>query len=226
VDGGSSDRTREVVKELACDVRSSMFDVESSSADPQTSNHERRTPSLERLTSIRLLTGATGRARQMNVGAAASRSDVLLFLHADTSLPAQARVAIQRALDESTCVGGRFDVRFEEDGTLSGVIGRMMNMRSRLTGIATGDQALFVRRDVFEQLGGFADIPLMEDIDFSRRLKRRGRIAALDLQAVTSYRRWSARGPWRTIVLMWMLRSLFWLGISPHRLRHFYGTIR
>jgi rSAM/selenodomain-associated transferase 2 len=162
----------------------------------------------------------------MNVGAAASRSDVLLFLHADTSLPAQARVAIQRALDESTCVGGRFDVRFEEDGTLSGVIGRMMNMRSRLTGIATGDQALFVRRDVFEQLGGFADIPLMEDIDFSRRLKRRGRIAALDLQAVTSYRRWSARGPWRTIVLMWMLRSLFWLGISPHRLRHFYGTIR
>jgi rSAM/selenodomain-associated transferase 2 len=204
VDGGSSDRTREIVERFVSETL----------------------PVHDPAPSISLLTASTGRARQMNVGAALSHSDVLLFLHADTSLPAQARLAIQHALDEPACVGGRFDVHFAEPGTLNRVVCRMMNVRSRVTGIATGDQALFVRRRVFEQLGGFADIPLMEDIDFSRRLKRVGRIAALDLQAVTSYRRWKAGGPWRTILLMWMLRLLFWLGISPHTLRHLYGTIR
>jgi rSAM/selenodomain-associated transferase 2 len=204
VDGGSSDRTQAIVERFASGA-SGLID----SAPP-----------------ISLLTASTGRARQMNAGAAAARSDVLLFLHADTTLPEQARRAIQQALDEPACVGGRFDVRFEEAGTLSRLVGRMMNVRSRVTGIATGDQALFVRRRVFEQLGGFADIPLMEDIEFSRRLKRIGRIAALDLHAVTSYRRWNTGGPWRTILLMWMLRALFWLGISPHKLRHLYGTIR
>jgi rSAM/selenodomain-associated transferase 2 len=201
VDGGSSDRTPEIARSFAATAGLGA-------------------PSLS------FLTASTGRARQMNVGAAASRSDVLLFLHADTLLPDQARLAIQQALDEPTCAGGRFDVRFDDQRMLSRVIGRMMNARSRWSGISTGDQALFVRREVFERLGGFADIPIMEDVDFSRRLKRIGAIAALKQQAVTSYRRWRTGGPIRTIVLMSILRLLYWLGISPHRLQAFYGAIR
>jgi rSAM/selenodomain-associated transferase 2 len=162
----------------------------------------------------------------MNAGAAASGGDVLIFLHADTRLPSDARFAIEEALEDPSCVGGRFDVRFEPDSGWRWVISRMMNIRSRWTDIATGDQTLFVRRAVFEQLGGFPDIPIMEDVEFCRRLKRAGRIAALRSTAITSYRRWHTWGPLRTILLMWSLRSLYWLGISPHKLRHFYGEAR
>jgi rSAM/selenodomain-associated transferase 2 len=199
VDGGSTDRTPEIVRSF--------------------------TPPIPAL-GVTLLTAPAGRARQMNVGASGSRSDVFLFLHADTFLPHDARAAIERALGDRACVGGRFDVRFEPTGVLSGVIGRLMNWRSRWTGIATGDQALFVRRSAFEQLSGFTDIPIMEDIDFARRLKRIGRVAALRSQVITSYRRWDASGPLRTVVLMWILRFLYWVGISPHKISHLYGAIR
>lgn len=173
-----------------------------------------------------LVTAPRGRARQMNEGAKASRGDVLLFLHADTQLPVGAGRIIKSALSDPTVVGGRFDVRFDSSSMWSQVISAFMNRRSRLTGISTGDQALFVRRQVFEQLGGFAEIPLMEDIDFSRRLKRAGRIAALRDTVTTSFRRWETQGPLRTILLMWTLRFLYWTGVSPVRLSLWYNAVR
>ena len=167
-----------------------------------------------------------GRARQMNTGAAESRSDVLVFLHADTLVPAHAREAIEAVLANPRHVGGRFDVQFERDSGLAWVISRMMNLRSRLSGICTGDQAMFIRRTVFQQLGGFSDIPIMEDIDLSYRLKQVGKIAALRSKVLTSFRRWEQRGPIRTIVQMWALRFLYWIGVSPHQLTRFYDHIR
>lgn len=173
-----------------------------------------------------LITAPRGRARQMNEGAKASRGDVLLFLHADTQLPEETGRLIESAFADPAVVGGRFDVRFDSSSLWSRIIGSFMNRRSRLTGISTGDQALFVRRQVFERLGGFAEIPLMEDIDFCRRLKRAGRIAALKDTVTTSFRRWETQGPLKTILLMWTLRFLYWLGVSPHRLQHFYAAVR
>lgn len=173
-----------------------------------------------------LISAPLGRARQMNEGAKASRGDVLLFLHADTQLPVGAGRIIESALADQTVVGGRFDVQFDTSSVWSQIISSFMNRRSRLTGIFTGDQGLFVRRQVFEQLGGFAEIPLMEDIDFSKRLKRAGRIAALRDTVTTSFRRWETQGPLRTILLMWTLRFLYWAGVNPHRLQHFYAAVR
>ncbi|MCC6140126.1 MAG: TIGR04283 family arsenosugar biosynthesis glycosyltransferase [Nitrospira sp.] len=175
---------------------------------------------------IRLITAPTGRARQMNEGVKACHSDILLFLHADTALPPQAIQIIESALNDPQIVGGRFDVRFDRPSPWGTVISRLMNWRSRLTGIATGDQAIFVRRRIFEQMGGFPEIPLMEDIAFSRRLKRLGPTAALTDCVTTSFRRWEQHGPLRTILLMWTLRFLYWLGVSPARLNHFYRAIR
>ncbi|MGH7253537.1 MAG: TIGR04283 family arsenosugar biosynthesis glycosyltransferase, partial [Nitrospiraceae bacterium] len=128
--------------------------------------------------------------------------------------------------EDPAYVGGRFDVRFERDSGLGRLIGCLINLRSRWTDIATGDQAIFVRRWVFERMGGFSDIPIMEDVDLSRRLKRIGPVAALRLQVVTSFRRWDACGPIRTIALMWVLRFLYWVGISPGRLARVYGMAR
>lgn len=171
---------------------------------------------------IRRLACRRGRARQMNAGAAAAAGEVLLFLHADTRLPAGADRAIREALRDPAVVGGRFDVRLDSPRRLLWVVGGMMNLRSRLTGIATGDQALFVRRAVFEGLGGYADIPLMEDVEFTRRLKRWGAVAALRAQVTTSARKWEREGVLRTILLMWSLRLLYWLGVSPGRLHRLY----
>lgn len=210
VDGGSRDRTRDIV---------AQFDVRRSTFNASTSNHQPRT-------SIMLLTAPPGRASQMNAGAAASRGEIVLFLHADTLLPLDARSAIERVLEDPAYVGGRFDVRFERDAGLGRLIGRMVNLRSRWTGIATGDQAMFLRRSAFERLGGFSDIPIMEDVDLSRRLKRIGRVAALRSQVVTSFRRWDACGPIRTIVLMWVLRFLYWVGINPGTLTRLYTAVR
>lgn len=162
----------------------------------------------------------------MNAGAAAAKGDVFLFLHADTLLPSDASRAIVTALADPRTVGGRFDVRFEHDAGLGWLISRMINLRSRLTGIATGDQAIFVRRKTFDTLDGFSDMPLMEDVDFSKRLKRQGRTAAIRSRATTSFRRWELRGTIRTILLMWSLRFLYWIGMSPHRLQRFYTTVR
>lgn len=178
------------------------------------------------ITNARVITVARGRACQMNAGAKVSRGDILLFLHADTLLPAGAKRIIGETLADSTVVGGRFDVRFDSASRWGRMISSLMNRRSRLTGISTGDQAIFVRRKTFEQLGGFADIPLMEDIEFSMRLKRAGRIAALKDTVTTSFRRWETQGPFRTIVLMWTLRFMYWIGISPVRLSLWYKTVR
>ncbi|MCP9440398.1 MAG: TIGR04283 family arsenosugar biosynthesis glycosyltransferase [Nitrospira sp.] len=178
------------------------------------------------LTGAHVITAPRGRARQMNEGAKVSRGEGLLFLHADTLLPPNAKALITSALADSGIAGGRFDVRFDSSSPWGRMISTLMNIRSRWTGIATGDQAIFVRRSVFDQLGGFADIPLMEDIEFSRRLKRTGRIAALRQTVTTSFRRWETQGPLKTIVLMWTLRLLYWLGVSPHRLSDFYAVIR
>lgn len=179
-----------------------------------------------RVPAVRLVTAPSGRARQLNEGVKACRSDILLFLHADTELPPQAKTVIESALQDPQIIGGRFDVRFDQPSRWGVVISWFMNRRSRLTGIATGDQAIFVRRHTFEQMGGFPDIPLMEDIEFSRRLKRQGPVAALTDQVTTSFRRWEKNGPLRTILLMWTLRFLYWLGVSPTRLNHWYRAVR
>ena len=221
VDGGSTDRTPDIVSEFQ--ARRSPSDMHVSE-EPRPSNLALRPFPL--LPPVTLMIVPPGRARQMNAGALVSRSDVLLFLHADTLLPVDARHAIEEALRDSACVGGRFDVKFDPDTGFGNVISHMMNVRSRLTGIATGDQAIFVRRAAFDALGGFADIPLMEDVDFSRRLKRLGRTSALTSEVTTSFRRWQAGGPLRIVLLMWFLRFLYWIGVSPQRLSHFYAAIR
>ncbi len=178
------------------------------------------------LSPVRLVTASSGRARQMNEGAQASRGEILLFLHADTTLPDNAKALIETALADQKTVGGRFDVRFDRPSMWGSIISSMMNWRSRLSGIATGDQALFVRRHIFEQMGGFVDMPLMEDIDFSRRLKRTGTTAALTGAVTTSFRRWEQQGPFRTILLMWALRFLYWMGVNTHSLHRWYGLVR
>ena len=171
---------------------------------------------------VRLLTAATGRARQMNAGAAAATGDALLFLHADTRLPDGAVGAIASALARPGVIAGRFDVRFDGERPVLRMVAWFMNIRSRLSGICTGDQAIFVRRADFDAVGGYPDIPLMEDIELSRRLKRRGRLCALRLRVTTSARKWEREGPLRTIVLMWTLRLLHFCGVAPGRLRRWY----
>ena len=171
---------------------------------------------------VRYLTAPPGRARQMNAGARATAGDTLVFLHADTRLPPGARDAVREVLRDPAVVGGRFDVAFDSPRRIMRVVAALMNTRSRLSGIATGDQTMFVRRSVFEALGGFPEIPLMEDIELSRLLKRRGRLACLRLRVVTSARKWEREGPLRTIGLMWLLRLLHVLGVSPRRLHRWY----
>jgi rSAM/selenodomain-associated transferase 2 len=172
--------------------------------------------------SVRWLSGPRGRARQMNAGARAARGEALLFLHADTWLPDGAGAAISEALRDPAIVGGRFDVRLDSRRPILALVGWLMNRRSRLSGISTGDQGIFVRRAEFEAVGGYPDIPLLEDIELTRRLKRRGRLAALRLRVVTSARKWEREGAVRTIVLMWTLRALYALGVSPARLHGWY----
>lgn len=169
----------------------------------------------------RVLSAPRGRARQMNAGAAQARGELLLFLHADTVLPEGALGAIERAVDAGA-QWGRFDVAIAGDSPLFPLIAALMNRRSRWSGIATGDQAIFVRRDVFEQVGRFPDQPLMEDIELSRRLRRVGPPACLRPPVITSGRRWERFGVWRTIGLMWRLRLLYWLGMSAERLAKAY----
>ena len=182
-----------------------------------------KTPSLPH---YKIISGPKGRSVQMNTGAAQATADLLLFLHADTKLPHNAKTVIEQALSQPHVVGGRFDVRFPQDHGYAWMVSRMMNHRSRFSGICTGDQAMFVRRAVFESMGGFADIPLMEDIEFSRRLKRMGAVVALKEIVTTSFRRWEQHGPLRTILRMWILRFFYWLGWSPDRLHQYYHHVR
>lgn len=164
---------------------------------------------------------ARGRALQMNAGAAVARADALLFLHADTRLPPLADVLVLQALAGGAC-WGRFDVRIEGRPWMLRVVATLMNLRSRASGIATGDQAIFVAREAFDRVGGFPVQPLMEDVEISRRLKRLGRPACLRQRVCTSGRRWEQRGVWRTIVLMWRLRWRYWRGESVARLAEAY----
>ena len=163
-----------------------------------------------------------GRARQMNAGAAACTADLLLFLHADTRLPHDTDKLVRRA----TASGrhwGRFDVAIDSPRPLLRFVGAMINRRSRWTGIATGDQAMFVRQELFRRVGGFPDQPLMEDVALSKLLKRHGPPACLREQVMTSARRWERYGPWRTILLMWRLRAAYFFGADPLKLALRYG---
>jgi len=163
-----------------------------------------------------------GRARQMNAGAAAGHAPVLLFLHADTRLPANADQLILNGLGAAGLEWGRFDVRIEGASRWLHVVASFMNLRSRITGIATGDQAMFVTRRAFDALRGFPDQALMEDVELSSRLKQRGPPLRLRPPVVTSGRRWSARGVARTIILMWWIRLLYFFGVAPDRLARLY----
>jgi rSAM/selenodomain-associated transferase 2 len=162
----------------------------------------------------------------MNAGAAVARGDALLFLHADTILPAGFDRAVLDALADPLVVGGRFDLHLVPGSPLLRLTGELINLRSRLTGIATGDQAIFVRRRVFAEMNGFPPVPLMEDVAFTAALKRRGRIAPLRGRVVTSSRRWVQDGIVRTILLMWSLRVLYFCGVSPQRLQRLYRNAR
>lgn len=180
------------------------------------------TPARARPLADRVLASPAGRARQMNRGAQVARGEVLLFLHADTRLPDAAGEVILSALQTSVR-WGRFDVRLSGSAPGLRLIEFMMNLRSRLTRIATGDQAMFVHRDLFQAAGGFDDIPLMEDIALSRRLKKMAPAACLRQRVVTSSRRWEENGMLNTVLLMWRLRLAYWLGADPERLvRQYY----
>lgn len=163
-----------------------------------------------------------GRAFQMNAGAAQAHGDVLLFLHADTVLPPAADRLVHDALTRSGSGWGRFDLQIEGKSRMLPVVAWAINQRSRLTGIATGDQALFVRRSLFVTIGAFPRQPLMEDVELCKRLRRISRPACIHVKVTTSGRRWEARGVWPTIMLMWRLRLAYWLGVPAERLARHY----
>jgi len=175
---------------------------------------------------VRVLSSPRGRGAQMNLGAKHASGDVLLFLHADTRLPDSVFHDIRSALADPSCIGGRFDVRLDGDRWMLRVIGAMINLRSRMTKIATGDQAIFVRREIFAAIGGYPNIPLMEDVAFSRALRPMGQVACLKSRVITSARRWEAEGVWRTIFKMWTLKLLYFAGVSPIKLKQYYANTR
>lgn len=181
------------------------------------------TPELARPWCDRVVISGKGRAMQMNAGAAVARGNVLLFLHADTRLPESALSELER-FAHSPYGWGRFDVALSARRPIFRVIAWFMNRRSRLTGICTGDQGIFVRRGVFEALGGFREMPLMEDIEISRRLRLVSRPWCINDPVVTDSRRWEQNGPWRTIFLMWRLRWRYWRGESPESLAQAYRS--
>jgi rSAM/selenodomain-associated transferase 2 len=167
-----------------------------------------------------VLESEKGRARQMNLGAQHAQADYLLFLHADTRLPEDTLGKLDMLL--SAHLWGRFDVRISGDSAMFKVIAWFINQRSRLTGIATGDQAMFIRRDLFASMQGFPQQALMEDIELSKRLKKIARPACLREKVLTSGRRWQERGIWKTIFLMWRLRFAYWCGVNPDKLLQKY----
>jgi rSAM/selenodomain-associated transferase 2 len=167
-----------------------------------------------------------GRAFQMNAGGRASHGDVLAFVHADTIVPATFAADIASALADADVVGGRFDVQLDASALPYRVIGAMISLRSRLSRTGTGDQAIFVRRDLFDRLGGFPALDLCEDLDFSRRMKRAGRVACLHSRVTTSARRWSRDGVVRTVLRMWLIRAMYLLGVPPARLKRMYSDTR
>ncbi|TMK04751.1 MAG: glycosyltransferase [Alphaproteobacteria bacterium] len=176
-----------------------------------------------RLHADQIVFAPRGRARQMNAGAEKASGDVLLFLHADTRLPADADYVVLNGLERSGCVWGRFDVNIEGRSPLLSIVGLLMSLRSRLSGIATGDQAIFVRRAAFHAVGGFPAIPLMEDIALCRQLKNVSKPLRLRECVITSGRRWEKNGILKTIGLMWGLRLAYFFGADPKKLAQRYG---
>lgn len=174
----------------------------------------------------RVLSCLKGRSRQMNTGAREARGDVLLFLHADTELPQGAGDAIEKSLADPAVIGGRFRLRLDQPGWPYRVIAGGVNTRDRLFRGFTGDQAIFIRTSVFNRLGGFKDIPLLEDLDLSGRMCRAGKVVRLPLYVVTSARRWQKNGLFRTVLLMWALRLLFVLRFPRYWLETFYRDTR
>jgi len=167
-----------------------------------------------------IIESTVGRAQQMNAGAMLATGDMLLFLHADTELPADAIDSVQQAIAQYDW--GRFDVRLDSHEPLLKIVGFMINQRSRLMGIATGDQAIFIKKSLFGRMHGYPDQPLMEDIELCKRLKKIARPACLKTKVTTSARRWQQHGTWRTIFLMWQLRFDYWRGVSPSVLKQRY----
>jgi rSAM/selenodomain-associated transferase 2 len=173
-----------------------------------------------------LIEGPRGRGRQMNAGAAVATGEVLAFVHADTMVPVSFAYDIHFALREARVAGGRFDVAFDYHSPALMMVATMINARSRMMRSATGDQAIFVRREIFERLRGYPEIDLCEDVDFVRRMRSLGRVACLRSRVTTSPRRWRRDGVARTIVRMWIVKSLFLAGVSPARLKRYYADIR
>jgi rSAM/selenodomain-associated transferase 2 len=169
-----------------------------------------------------VVTATAGRASQMIAGVSHAEHPVIWFLHADTRVPRDADVAIQQAFDDGSVQWGRFDVRLAGSNPLFRLIEWLMNRRSCLTGICTGDQGIFVLRETLDKAGGVPDQPLMEDIELSKRLKRHTMPRCLKQTLVTSSRRWESRGILRTVLLMWYLRAAYWLGSDPRRLAELY----
>jgi rSAM/selenodomain-associated transferase 2 len=173
-----------------------------------------------------LVQSPRGRARQLNAGATRASGQILAFVHADTIVPATFAADIQTAMRNSAVVGGRFDLALDAPRFPYRLIGWLISLRSRLSRTGTGDQAIFVKREVFQHLGGFPQIEICEDLDFTRRLKRAGAITCLRSQVVTSARRWQRAGVIRTVVRMWVIRLSYLAGVSPARLRRWYADVR
>lgn len=173
-----------------------------------------------------VLSAPRGRARQMNVGAVRASGEALVFVHADTIVPPTFSRDIEAALADSGVVGGRFDVRLDDPHPLCMLIGALISLRSRISRTATGDQAIFVRKNAFDALGGFPDLQICEDLDFARRMKRAGAVACLRSKVITSARRWRKGGIMRTVIRMWTIRALYLMGVSPARLARMYSDVR
>jgi rSAM/selenodomain-associated transferase 2 len=174
----------------------------------------------------RVISAPRGRARQMNAGASAARGELLIFLHADTRLPPDAWACIERSLANPLVVGGAFRLRFDTERLAYRIVAASVNQRSKLHKSFTGDQAYVIRRAAFEQVGGFPVQPLMEDLEITRQLRRIGRFVLFPAAVTTSARRHAQIGLARTLVLMWLLRTLYRLGMSPERLHRLYLDIR
>ena len=175
---------------------------------------------------VRCVASKLGRAIQMNLGAYIAQSDILVFIHIDTVVSKSNIESIKEAFSQSDVVGGRFDLSLSGRHPAFRIIETMINKRSRLTQVSTGDQVQFVSRSVFESMHGFAPVPLLEDVEFSKRLKQLGRIACLKERVITSSRRWEKHGIMKTVWLMWEIRLLYWWGVSPEKLAMLYRHAR
>jgi rSAM/selenodomain-associated transferase 2 len=180
---------------------------------------------IARQAGAKVIDGPRGRGPQLNLGASKAESEILLFLHADTDLPPGAATKVRTAI-AGGAIGGAFLVRFDDAKWIYRVGERVVNLRTHLTRCPLGDQAQFVRREVFEEIGGYQDWPILEDLDFMRRLKRRGRLAWIDSPVTTAARRYSKRGVTRTLLTNWLIWILYLMGVSPHRLARLYRDVR